>query len=1436
MLKILDRSYKCVGLLRSKGDLSKIIPYFDDEYTQELTTGAETFKFSTLGNSDQANYLKIGNYISFRDRTGVDRLFVIMEVQDTHDDTFIKEVYCEMAGIELNNEVIRPVKILSANINKFLATILLETDWEVGEIEDGLTSVYDFEITDYTTVYSALQEYVINKYGYEISYRIVYDKNKVKHKYIDVYKEKGRKLQNIFRYSKDLVSVVRKVDSSELVTALIGVGNNNLTFKEVHADDKPLDQDFIVNEDSYARWNVNGSHIMGVFNYNTDSSQELLKKTREELIRRSEPKVEYELKLDMINKDIQLGDTIGIVDQVFTPSLQLTGRVNKLITSVTNPENDSCVLANFKEISNNTINDLILDELIRFLDVGKLTLAEIEYIKSYLARLGIEKDTIDDLFNKLMNKDEEDPNKNPSENPSDNPSSDSNNIGTLEGGLWFGDSRMVSMKNYDLLKVENQSTIVDRTEYIEALALYNSLGTGSKTSTTSYKNLVSSSNKYKIPTIVRYWSQKIGVDPNLVFMNIMAESSGDPYCATGSAGGYGLMQCYRGVFFQGFSGSSAQTIKFVDGTTKSFYPSYSNMTPYEGGNTTLNGITVDKNISNQIMFGVWELKQSIEYARGNIFAGLMAYNMGVGAMYWIVSKYVCDTYGYTFVNKNSINAQCKEARNKAYEVLEAGKFEFANWREKYINNGGSGVVNNVELYLRWYKIENGQLPYTVDSNGNKIGYGASTAVNNSKAVATVVNNSSLTNTRTLIIDKAKEIVQLHRDGLASYSQYPRTIDDTKRKYIKKGTYVKLGSNKWGYAGSTYNGISTSVNDGKGVIGYDCSSFASCCYMNAGLRSLYNGNCSGGTIMNEIINNGGMMWLANSEGRKKAKAGDCIMFCSGNHVPTQKEMDNKKFLNTHHIGVYLGDDQMAHASKWTTMPNAIKISKLSTYSTLSTAFFIRPKDLIEADESESVVETPSTEINNNITAKCVIGASAYHFYSDNKLLQTVQVGKYSDTTKYPSDVQYIYVHLGVNDPYLSGYSSIKTLLSLLQSKYPNKQIFVAKELRVGSSYSNYAEFNAAIDTFNNQVADYCAEYKNVHQIDISNNLEEDGVLKSSVTSDGVHLNSKGNYEILFNNIKDKIVGEIGNTEKPETTQKVNVEKVLKSTQNYYYDTINSLYFKLPSKVENSYYSRLKFTTSEDFTYTQSKICYLEGTDCIAGQLVPKPNTTYKIIIMANVNEDIDYKYYGSVTVLNAGSYTDFADFVGGKKVVEIAKTYLNRDNLEYMGWKSTVNQSPASFTNPAANLDKWYDSARGKDQIDCSTFSKFCYMGLDYDKTPYADHTMTSIKRNSKYSWTFTFPRNAALQAEYCVKNGWVLHGADMVNYSNLEQGDLIFWDRDSQDNGRYMNCSHVAICYGLVDGEMNSIEVTTKEGTVIVRPIKENKEDKILFVARPKKH
>ena len=1461
-LSVLNKNKRIIDVISNTGTTDNM--FYDDMFTQEINV-ASTFEFSIVLNERTDKSIKAGNYILFK---YLDKYYLfIISMTETNDLEGYAEtnVYCESVSLTLYNSVLQETTLNNCNATTFLTTILQDTDFKVGYVDPKVDKNAALITIDKTTsVYETLTKQ-LETFKAEMNIRIEVDNNKVTGMYIDLYTEIGKNTGARFEDSYNLEGVTRKEDVTNLCTAIIGVGKDDLDFREVEwsieagkPSDKPRGANFIADNMANAIYGTPEKYIYGIYEDNTcEDAYTLLEKAYEDLQERKQPKLDYECKVAYINGNINLGDTISIKDRKYPKDLTLNARVNKLEISFTNSSKNTCEFANYKKAYSNMItkNDTLEDlkNYILGLNIGKLTLAEIEIIKQYMRQLGIDKETIDKLFSEILN--------NPGTGEDNKPGTGGNKdvlIKTIEGGLWLGDSRISAMRKYNLFKLTGSDTTtepgtVTTDDYKKALALYNSINIGSKiaTSPSAYEKLASSSNQYKISTIAKYWSQRFGLDPNITLAMIMAESSGNPYAHGSSAGsGYGLMGCERSVFF-----NQTITLKFIDGTRQSFTPSYSTMQPGSGGTIILNGITVDKNISNQVMLGCNELRQAFTYAHNNIFAGLISYNMGVGAMYWIVSRYVCDTYGYTFVNRNSISAQSAAAQKKIYEVLENGGFEFANWRQVYKNNGGGGTVNNVEGYLAWYKIENGQLPYVFDSFGNKLGYGVSgkttaTTAKESNPV-TYATSTKLTATRTKIVDKAKEIVKLHQDGLASYSQYPRTIDDTKRIYIGPNTTVKMGTGVWKKAGSSYYGISTSVNNGKGVIGYDCSSFSSCCYKNAGLTSLYNGNCSGGTIMSEIVNNGGMMWLANAEGRAKAKPGDCIMFCNGNHVPTQAEMDNRKLLATHHIGVYIGDDQMAHASQWATVPNAIKISNVSGYSTLKTAFFIRPKDLQETDVNEPTIDDTTTDEGNNIISKCVIGASAYHFYSGNQLLKNVQVGSYSDSTPYPSDVPYVFVHLGVNDPYQSGYSSLKALLSLLRTKYPNRPIFVAKELHVGSSFSGYVEYNKAIDTFNSEIATYCNEHENVYQIDISTNLVENGLLKSSITADGVHLKTKDDYKVLLNNIKNKITTTTGNTStdagssdtgetedgdnKKDDTVNQKVNESLQSMKNYYYDTLDSLTFELPNNVVDSFYCRLKFTASTDFKYSQPDNCYLEGTDCINGQLVPKANSTYKIVIMKNTIDTIKSDYYGLVTVLEAKEYEDFTDFIGRQKVVELGKTYLNHTDLEYAGqYSTTAIVTPANFTNPKANLSKWYDSTRNKNQIDGSTLTQFIYMGLNYKDTPYNNHNMTSIKKNSLLSWAFKLPRLAANQAKYCVSNGWALHGTDLTNFTNLEAGDLIFSKDNETDNNRYMNVSHVSIFIGEEDGVLSVLESTKCENGVKITPIADIAET-ILFIARVKK-
>ena len=1463
---ILDKNLKTYKVLTVNGKNS----FFDDTYIRDNDTSTESFEFSTnvedISESEYVMFLYHNEY----------KLFQIIDIEQEHNEgKIITTIYGESASLELLNSVVRAFNG-EWDCLSFFNHILEESEWEIGYFSDELkTKVVNINLDKTTQIWKCIQDYM-QEYNYEINARVEYNNGHVKKKILDIYAEGelGLKTYKRFEYGLNVSGINKKKDLYDWCTALIVESKNSVVDIVVDEDGyfKTKGSDVILAINENNKYNNGKDFIYGVYEGEEMSAQETIDNALKEIKKRATPHFDYEVTTALTYNEymeINLGDTVRVVDHAYNPALMLEARVSKLELSFTDRNACKCTLSNYKELKSNIMFGL-----------GDKELTEIDIlaIKQYLATLDINKDEIDKII-KILLDELDDPVEIPDKPKPDDPEEpveDTENyktikLSTIDGGLWLGDKRI-----YDLIdnKTPSKDPSDNDKQYKDALEYYEKFKLGTKKNDAGLLAVMSDNNKWKIPTLVRYWCKKFGLDTRLVYAMIYQESSGNPYCDEAA---YGLMQCEKSCYF-----GRKYTIKFLDGSTKSFTPSYSTMRPGSQGKTTLNGVTVDKAISNQIMFGCHELRKCAEACHFNIFATLMAYNFGEAGMQWCVCEYIKDKYGYS-VNSNTrgIAHQSTKVKAKYYDILDTHKAPFASYRQKYKKRWGAGTPTNIELYLRYYKPNKGSLPYFKDKNGKKIGYGVNTPNAEGMSVLTSYEaTSTATDVRNTIVKMAKTIVSQHVDQkIATYNQVPRTVNFDKPVHYRSSR-------------SSFKSVKPNP------IVYDCSSFASCCYLKAGLKSVYDKGCKAGSLVESATSKSGYkMWKCDSNGIKDAKPGDLVMGCNYKVTASNCTRNNwTGWARTHHVMVYIGDGKVAHARAWNAHPKAISINKLSDLDDYKYGrmFFLRPWDLAEADKKTPSKEKPKDNVSK-VTLKGLPNAKTSDYMD---LPNSVKVGNKTDKVKFPTSVKYVYCHFGVGDLDANYYIY---LLKALQNKYPKKPIFVAKEYHVNSSYANATEVNTKIDAFNLTMENYCNKTKYVIFLDISKGLvDSNGALLSTLSSDGYSFKDEASEKKYYDNVKKSILniskGQIIESSSTDVTVTLLTQKI-----HEFKNPVKKLTVKLPSKPDDDFYSRLIFSTdANSIKFTQSDKLYLSGDNCKNGAFTPKKANKYIINVFVSTDNDItDKTYYGSVTsmytsitvrkegqvntpgtTLNVrkGSSTKYEilgelkdntkitiisttsnnwhkikykngyGYVSGQyvdNVKDVTDTTANFTNYANFKYRDTIvanaesfyknkdkftysNVTPFNFSNPKDNIGVW--KLGDKITLDDKFLMQLLTMGYSYDTIDIENKTNRNKAKD--VSWALPYLSTEAKLAKYFVENDWVLDDVDYVNFSNVEPGDILFWDSDDEKLDRYMACSHTSICVGKDDKGNNMIIEGNIDGVIRKIKITDRNINNLLFVGR----
>ncbi|MDQ0263185.1 phage tail spike protein [Streptococcus dysgalactiae] len=390
LLTIHDANLQKVAFIDN--DKQSTLNYYDDTWTRNLETGSSTFEFTVFKKaikSDTAshktyNHLNEKAFVSFKHR-GKSYVFSVMTVEENEQTI---KCYCENLNLELINEYANPYKAakamsfveycnamdllnfthLSVGINE-ISDQKRTLEWEGQDTKLArllsLATKFDAEI-DFDTELnsdSSIKSFKVNVY----------------HEYDDKHQGVGRVRNDIqLTYGKNLKSIKRTVDKTGIYNAVRPTGKGKTKGTDGN------EAETIVTIGSLGVWSENNADGVrefyqsgemlyaplsmqmypSTFTSGTQSDQWIRKDIEVEsdnptviraagirdLKKNAYPALTYDVDGFL---DVEIGDTVRIYDDGFTPILLIKARVSDQKISFTNPKSNRTTFANFKALKNN---------------------------------------------------------------------------------------------------------------------------------------------------------------------------------------------------------------------------------------------------------------------------------------------------------------------------------------------------------------------------------------------------------------------------------------------------------------------------------------------------------------------------------------------------------------------------------------------------------------------------------------------------------------------------------------------------------------------------------------------------------------------------------------------------------------------------------------------------------------------------------------------------------------------------------------------------------------------------------------------------------------------------------------------------------------------------------------------------------------------------
>lgn len=385
----------------------KSMHYWDDELHEYLQGAANTYTFTVNAKHPDAEHVTVGNKVAF---TYKGKSYCLNIVNTDQTEKIITATAWSLS-FELINEDAGEYKAGKAmSFEEYLAIFDAERTLKL-----GLNEVSDKRITnEWTGTTSVLKRLfsLANVFSAEIEFETVLNRDySLKEIVLNVYRKHSDtdsgvgEYRNdiVLRYGKGITGIRKTTDAEKLYTCIQPTGKDGLTINGL--DKKEYDENGNIEyftdgaiirapqaRDRFPSNIVNkaDAYILMRKEYDTDSKDKLYSMALSDLKTASEPVVTYEVDGYF---DTNIGDTVRMQDQEWTPVLYLQARVSEQIRSLTNPKTAKTVFTNYKELTSE-ISDSLLQRMQDLINKNKVYTCSISTNNGIIFKNGIGSTTL----------------------------------------------------------------------------------------------------------------------------------------------------------------------------------------------------------------------------------------------------------------------------------------------------------------------------------------------------------------------------------------------------------------------------------------------------------------------------------------------------------------------------------------------------------------------------------------------------------------------------------------------------------------------------------------------------------------------------------------------------------------------------------------------------------------------------------------------------------------------------------------------------------------------------------------------------------------------------------------------------------------------------------------------------------------------------------